>query len=261
MEISEIFIGKPSDGFFRRYAFALFAFAYLTALTKIWPNPLDRPAFLDLAGGWIVLLGLISWYLAFKTRAAFKLLTAQYPGQDFSAYNASHLRLMGYAKKHSPESNVTGSSIGELKSFVKQLKKAKSSKSGILSQLADGFTTGRNATGGIGSSISSHGASNSVSPLSGNPDLSTPKASLWPKCTQGGVITKWDGKNLEYQILCTHCGDDQRPKFSDGGYVYNSPSPIRVTINSEHDLNITYGYKCNICGNNSETRISNGNVQ
>ena len=101
--------------------------------------------------------------------------------------------------------------------------------------------------------------SNSASPLSGSSEIAAPNTSLWPECTQGGAITKWDGKNLEYQIRCTHCGDDQRPKDSSGRYIYNSPQPICVTVNNEQDLNITYGYRCNICGNNSETRIRNGN--
>lgn len=107
-----------------------------------------------------------------------------------------------------------------------------------------------------GSKPSEGGGRASVTSSTASP---TQKGTLWPECTQGGTITKWDGKNLEYQIRCTHCGDDQRPKDLNGGYVYNMPEPIRVEVNSEHDLNITYGYVCNICGRQSETHIRNGN--
>ena len=259
MKISEIFIGKASDGFLRRYAFVLFAFTYMVIMSNIWPDPKERPYYIALAGGWITIFGFFAWYFAFQTKSAYRFLRKQYPGQDFTIYSTSHIRLMGYAKKHSPESNVIGVSIGELKDFVKQLRKAESNKPGMFSSFAQGFKTGRNTVGSYGSNNSSTGKNNSISPLSGNSEMVNPKASLWPECTQGGTITKWDGKNLEYQIRCTHCGDDQRPKGLNGGYVYNSPQPIHVTVNSEHDLNITYGYKCNICGRQSETRIRNGN--
>jgi hypothetical protein len=260
MKISEIFIGKASDRFLRRYAFVLFAFTYIVIMSNIWPDPKDRPYYIALAGGWITIFGFFAWYYAIKTKSAYRLLTKQYPSHDFTTYSTSHIRLMGYAKKHSPESNVLGVSVSELKGFVKQLKEANRSKKGFFSQMADSYKAGKNATGSYGSNNPSTGKNNSIPPLSGNSDMAIPKASsLWPECTQGGTITKWDGKNLEYQIQCTHCGDDQRPKGLNGGYVYNTPQPIRVTVNSEHDLNITYGYVCNICGRQSETRIRNGN--
>lgn len=238
MKISEIFIGKPSDGFFRRYAFVLFGFAYVTALTKIWPNPLDRPPELQLAGGWIYLIGFISWYLAFKTRAAFKLLTSQYPGYDFTAYNASHLRLMGYAKKHSPESNVIGVSVDELKSFVKQLKKAKSSKPGIWSNVSEGFSAGSKATGSYGSSAPSPKMSNSVSPLSGNSELDS-KASA--------QVESHSSKSL-FQAKSVH-----------------ALSGAVITSYREEDGYMTYKYKCEVCGTldgstNSHYNVTRGNV-
>jgi len=233
MRISEIFIGKPSDSFFRRYRFTLISVAYITFVVNVWPDG-SGPQFFIALGGLLTFLVPIVFMYAVATRHLYKLLCSKYPDHDFASYSPKEL----FALKKELKVNT------------------------IWGDMAESYSKGRNeAHQSIAGRKIVAGISNRDSDISSGSGKSTAAtgSSLHPECIQGGTITKWDGKNLEYQIRCTHCGDDQRPKNSSGGYQYNSPQPIRVIVNSEHDLNITYGYVCNICGRQSETRIRNGN--
>ena len=248
MKISEIFIGKASDGFLRRYAFVLFAFTYIVIMSNIWPDPADRPHYIALAGGWLTIFGFFALYFAIKTKSAYRLLTKQYPGQDFTGCSTSHIRLMGYAKKHSPESNVLGVSIDELKSFVKQLKKAKNSKKGFFSEMADSFNAGRNATGSYGSNNSSTGKTNSVAPLSGS---SAPTRTADPISANQGDSTQSSASSSKslFQAKSVH-----------------ALSGAVITSYRDEDGYMTYKHKCEVCGaldsttSRSHYNVTRGNV-
>jgi hypothetical protein len=212
-------------------------------MSNIWPNPSDRPYYIALAGGWLIIFGFFAWSFAFTTKSAYKLLTKQYPSQDFTGYSTSHIRLMGYAKKHSPESNVIGVSIGELENFVKQLKKAKSNTPGMFSAFAQGFKTGRNSAGSYGSNNSSTGKNNSPSPLSDS-SISTRSADSTP--TNQGDSTQSNASSSKslFQAKSVH-----------------ALSGAVITSYRDEDGYMTYKHKCEVCGTlDTITSLSHYNV-